>query len=168
MKIFALSVLILSFSLVSFSQCKDTSAQRAEFAKLSSPEKAKLWRDHLNRELETRKLEGFQINLIRASILLLTDDFYDRKRDMKFWKIFRQELRANFSLKEGSEIFEQLPELKASDRLLAGDCNCSSWWTFCRSGWTCSTSCAGCTNCTRIVDCGPFWAMTCDGKCVPE
>jgi hypothetical protein len=167
MKTLAPLLLILVASLATFSQCKDTSAQRAAFAKLTNAEKVKLWDAHLIDYVAKHPLKPEQVKLIEFARTRILPTIYDRRYDKRLLDSWRQELKENFSLKEGSEIFEQLSGIKGDTASLAGDCTCSTWWTFCDSGMTCSTSCVGCGNCIRIIDCGPFWAFQCNGKCSP-
>jgi hypothetical protein len=167
-KILFTIALIFIVSQASFGQCKDTVQQRAAFSKLSSVEKAAPWREHLLNELDKRPMNKVQRDLVQFALdNLLNVELYEGKYDKKVWDRFRRDIRANFSLKEGSEVFEQLPSYKTI-RIdsLAQQCSCSTWWTFCYEG-ECSRTCGICYNCTRNLSCGPFWGFECDGKCSP-
>lgn len=155
--------------------CKTSPARRAAFAALPASEKVTLWRTHLETQLRTRSLTNDQRSLIFASLLLLNEDFYaeaakagfDKTELGKRMEAFRLDLKANFSLKEGAAIFETLDGFtkETDDQQRPSECNCSTTWTFCGEG-SCSTTCwNGCQNCTQIINCGPFWGFTCNGRC---
>lgn len=171
MKILTLLFFIIAFSLASFGQCKQNAGQRAAFAKLPASEKVALWKAHLEKQLDKRKLNGVQRGLILTGLGFLSEEFYREAAKEMFQETelgkavekWKAELRANFSLKEGSEIFEQL-DYKGEESFAPSDCDCSTTWTFCDSPMTCQTGCIGC-SCSQIINCGPFYAWRCNGRC---
>lgn len=170
-KTLLLIAIIASFSLVSDAQCSgNTPEQRRAFADLPSDRKVALWRDHLQEQLDTRRLTGQQRGLIVAGLNLLTEKQYETPIESKSdtgraYAAWREQLELHFSQQEGREIFQTLPRFTEAKLNLVVDCNCSTWWTWCPDGMSCSTSCSQCTDCTRIISCGPFWGFQCNGLC---
>lgn len=163
-----LMLIVLTFSFSAAAQCVGTN--RTGFAELPNEMKVKLWREHLTTQLATRSLTAQQRRLIVKGMDALVPEFYieTAKDDFtstafgKKFERFRDEIRLHFSLKDGSEIFEQLPAFVPTGNKMVGDCGCSTTWTFCGLDFECST--AG--VCIKIIDCGPFWAFQCNGTCV--
>jgi hypothetical protein len=159
-------------------QCKDPRApgQKEAFNTLTDQGKSDLFVAHLIRERDRRALNKSQRDTIDLGITLATPEFYAAKGKLtkeqtaKFTDLKRR-MRAYFSGRSGSEIFEQIREYQpvgASARLLAGDCNCSTRWTYCWDGScrvTPAAACPGVDACSQVYNCGPFWGFLCNGMC---
>jgi hypothetical protein len=160
MKILA-PVFILLFALGTLGQT--CAPERGGFINLPVAEKIALWNAHLLNYVDEHvlTLNPEQIQVIERARTGILPTIYTEAGDYSAW---RKQLRAHFSLRQGAEIFERLPNYRGAD-LLTRDCNCSSTWTFCDGDATCETSCGSC-SCTKIIDCGPFWAFQCNGRCM--
>lgn len=157
MKTLILIASIFIFSLASYGQCKEVN--KSAFTRLPAKEKVQLWRTHIEKQLRERKLNEDQRGVIFAALLLLNEDLYTKPNPKAFEPIKKQ-FRVHFSLKEASEIFEQLSNWIETDPVPVGDCSCSTTWTFCDVG-----GCEADASCTKVINCGPFWAFQCNGHC---
>lgn len=139
-------ILILLCAFSAYAQCKA----------LPDDEKKALFDAHLI-EQGAKNWTRAQHKLIeygRTKILPTVYTDPNDKQIMRWWK----RVRENFSAQEAREIFEQ-PIVT-----LISDCTCSTTWTFC-SG---DNDCIATSTCTKIINCGPFWAFQCNGKCQPS
>ena len=152
-KLITTAFFILSFSLVSSAQCRTA---------MPIEDKVAFFKTHLSNILETEKLNGTQRRLIVKGLEVVTYEFYfeTAKPDFastpfgkKFAKYIK-DINANFTAFEVKRIFDPKESF-------AGDCSCSTTWTFCGDGFSCSTE----RVCIMIIDCGPFWSFQCDGLC---
>ena len=140
-------ILILLCAFSAYSQCKalPDEEKKAMFDAHLIEEGAKNWNKTQHRLIEYG----------RTKILPTVYTEPDAKQIDRWWK----QVRENFSAKEAREIFEQPGTVSTPNSL--NDCSCSTTWTFCSGDNECIAS----STCSKVINCGPFYAFQCNGKC---
>lgn len=160
-----LSALVVSMVFNGFAQgqCKPVG-----IAAIPKADRVKLWREHIRAEMKWMDKdqlavarEALAVNPLLAKADTNALGFLDSKLGQRVIALFGA-IKANFS-PEQAQLFERIK----SDRSLipsvgeGTDCGCSTTWTFCGSGKSCSTE----VECGQIYDCGPFGYFVCNGHC---
>lgn len=179
--------LVLSISLVAYigyaQTCPvgNTDGQKVHFAtQLTSAQKRALWITHIETYRDNHDLTSEQQDVIRAALKFLeNENLYEEASAENFEEsdlasqvaIFKIAVLAVFTQQDAFDAFEYMPEytdaLDENDPLMQRPfCNCARWWgcSLENSGLSCLSGCTFC-GCNQIIDCGPFWGFTCDGKC---
>ena len=144
--------------------------RKAIFVALSSEQRSELWKEHLNRYLDSsQEMPAVQTKLLRQARANISPDYFLGDEGRARASELEKQVREAFSQEQARAIFASLgpPEHAASITLARIDCECSSVSTYC-NGFACPKGRNDCRPHGKGIEpggCGFLWQYECDGMC---
>lgn len=149
--------------------------QRGVFATLPAEIKSQMWTEKVERTIEQAGLNEEQDASLRRLLPLLTPSVWESSSagtsPANAWYLEAQSLfsrdqlgRIGVSLEDFAKVTRE-PAQSSACALAGEDCDCSTKDDWCGFPFPQTIHCESDRDCTRVTNCGYWWAEVCNGHC---